>query len=282
VERKWRKKDAMLPSHRVALLKVLPYLCLAALAPVSPAQFSNQAIPHESQDLFQRQISWDENQPSEKNPNGLFFQFSKTDETTTPGKRLAHYRAYVLGAPESKRYTLTVWRLGSDTRVLSNEVYVNAKGLLMVRQPSPEQENRDFVGDDELRLTVQAARAEPVRYALASSDKEFLVYGTLVPFPRENTDKGCRLEVRLALFDATVVVFYAEGLPANEEIPFQLLSANVSRAGKFNVNAQGHAVTTGLPYTGGKERGSFTVSLSTKDCSVAVDLPWGAGSYHPL
>jgi hypothetical protein len=250
--------------------------------PASPAQFPKQLIPQETQDLLQRQISWDENKPSEKNPDGLYFQFSKTDETTASGKRVAHYRAYILGAPEGKRYTLTVWRIGTAPRILSNEVYVNAKGLLMVHKPSPEQEDSDFVGQDEFQLVVQAAQAEPVRYALASSDKKFLIYGTMVPFPLADTDRGCKLEVRLAQTDATAVLIYADGLPANAEIPFQLLTGGESKTEKFSVDAQGHAVTAGFPSLDRNENGSLRVNLTTTKCSVAVDLPWGEGSYRPM
>jgi len=235
-------------------------------------------MPQETQGLFQRQISWDENSPSEKNPNGLYFQFSKTDETTSSGKRVVLYRAYVVGAPENKKYTLTVWRLGSDPRILSNQVYVNAKGLLMAHKPSPEQENSDFVGDAELQISVQAVQAEPVRYALASSDKALLVYGTVVPFPLTDTDRGCQLEVRLAHSDATAVLIYADGLPANAEIPFKLLSADKPEMGKFRVNSQGHAVETGILSTSGNDRGMLKVSLAVPECSATVEIPWGKGS----
>jgi hypothetical protein len=272
----------MFPPPRIALLKALPCLCLAVLAPVSVAQSSKLPVSYETRDLVQRQISWDENSSGKFNPTRLYFQFSKTDETTSSGKRVAHYRAYVFGAPQDKRYTLTVWRIGSDPRILSSNVYVNAKGLLMVRKPRPEQENSDFLGDDELQLAVQAARAEPVRYALTSYDKELLVYGTVVPFPREDSDKGCRLEARLAVPDATAVLIYADGLPANAEIPFQLLTGGEPGTGTFSVNAQGHAVTLGNPSTGGKDRGTLRVTLATMECSVAIELPWGQGSYHPL
>jgi hypothetical protein len=232
--------------------------------------------------MLQRQISWDENSPSEKNPNGLYFQFSKTDETTSSGKRVVLYRAYVFGAPENKKYTLTVWKIGSDPHTLPGEVYINAKGLLMKKKPNQEQENSDFVGDDELQLAVQAARAEPVRYALTSSNKEILVYGTVVPFPSEDIDRDCRLEVRLAQPDATAVLVYADGLPANTVVPFQMLSDDKPETGKFSVNAQGHAVETGILPTGVKEIGTLKVTLSSTECSVAVEIPWGEGSYHPL
>jgi hypothetical protein len=223
--------------------------------------------------LVQRQISWDENRPSEKNPAGLYFQFSKIDEKISSGKRVAQYRAYVFGVPESKKYTLTVWKVGSEPHLLSSGIYVNAKGLLMVHKPHPEQLNSDFVGGDEFHLDVQAAQAEPVRYSLTSTDKEILVYGTVVPFPREDTDRGCQLEVRLALSDASAVLIYADGLPANTVVPFQLLSVGDPETRKFNVNTQGHAVSTVFPSSYGKESSSLKVTLTTAECSVAVDLP---------
>jgi hypothetical protein len=262
-------------------MKALPCLCLAFLMPASPAQIPKQIIPQETQELLQRQISWDENKPNEKNPNGLFLQFSMTDEKTSSGKRVTHYRASVLGAPENKKYTLTVWKIGSEPRIISSEVYVNAKGLLMVHKPAPGQENSDFVGEDEFRLAVQAARAEPVRYAIASSDKKFLAYGTLVPFPLKDTDRGCQLELRLAVSDASAVLIYADGLPANTEIPFQILSVGKPETRKFSVNAQGHAVTPAFPTSAEMASNSLRVTLTTTGCSVAVELPWGNGSSPP-
>jgi len=91
----------------------LSIFCLAFFAPVSSAQASKQTIQDQTQDLFQRQISWDENRANGKNPAGLKLQFYKTDETTASGKRLAHFRAYVFGAPENKKYALTIWKIGS-------------------------------------------------------------------------------------------------------------------------------------------------------------------------
>jgi hypothetical protein len=276
------ENGAMLPPPRIALLNSLSFFCLAVLAPISLAQATKQTIPDQTQDLLQRQISWDENRPDVKNPAGLQLRFFKTDETTASGKRLAHFRAYVSGTPENKKYALTIWKVGSDPHPLSGSVFVNAKGLLMLHKPRPEQEDSDFVGDDEFHLATEAARGEPVRYALASTDKALFISGTVVPFPVEDTNNGCRLEVRLALPDATAVLIYADGLPANAEIPFQLVSAGKQETRKFSVDSQGHAVSAGLPLVDGKDRGSLRVTLATTECSTAVEIPWGKGSYHPL
>jgi hypothetical protein len=276
------ENGAMFPPPRIALVNFLSIFSLAFLVPVSFAQASKQTIQDQAQALIQQQISWDENRSNGKNPAGLKLQFFKTDETIASGKRVAHFRAYVSGAPENKKYALTIWKIGSDPHTLSGNVFVNAKGLLMLHKPRPEQEDSDFVGDDEFHLATEAARGEPVRYALASTDKALFISGTVVPFPIEDTNNGCRLEVRLALPDATAVLIYADGLPANAETPFQLVSAGKQETRKFSVDAQGHAVTADLHFASGGDKGSLRVTLSTTVCSAAVEIPWGKGSYHPL
>jgi hypothetical protein len=127
---------------------------------------------------------------------------------------------------------------------------------------------------------VQAARGEPIRYALASSDKQLFISGTLVPFPLVDQGQGCRLEVRLAMPDADAVLISADGLPANADVPLQLVSAGVAETGSFHADAQGHAVTTDLPFVANLDSGSLRVTLVTQNCSAAVEIPWGKKSYH--
>lgn len=274
----------MMQSPRIARWNLLFVFCLATFAQASPAQTLQPTASDEVRNLLQWQISWDTAGPGGKNPSGLHFQFFKTDEMAASGKRLVRYRVYVPGVPENKKYSLTVFKIGSDPHILSNNVYVNAKGLLMAHKPRPEQENSDFAGDDEYQLAAQGARGEPVRYSLASADRELVIPGTVVPFPLEDTgtNTGCRLEVRLALPDATAVLIYADGLPANTELPFQVVSTGEPETEKFNANDQGRAVAAAIPSTNGSKQGTLRVSLAIPECSAAVELPWGEGSYHPL
>ena len=270
----------MLSPPRNTLVESLSVFCLVLFLPFFSAHAAKRTTSKEVQDLLQRQMSWDENTRNGKNPDGLHFQFFKIDETGSPGKSLVTYRVYVPGVPESKKYALAVWRIGSDPRPIPGDIYVNGKGLLMVHKPNPGQEDSDFVGDDELHLAVQAAQGEPIRYALASSDKQLLIDGTVVPFPLEAKGQGCRLEVRLAMPDADAVLISADGLPANADVPFQLLSAGQTETGNFHTDAQGHAVTTDLPFVANLDSGSLRVTLVTKGCSTAVQVPWGKKSYH--
>ncbi len=269
----------MLPPPSSTLVKSLPVFCLVLLLQFSSAHAAKRTSSKEVENLLQRQISWDANQTNERNPDGLHLQFFKIDETGSPGKSLVTYRVYVSGTPVSKKYALTIWRIGSEPRAVPGDVYVNGKGLLMVHKPGPGQEDSDFVGGDELHLAVQAAQGEPIRYALASSDKQILITGTVVPFPLEAKDQGCRLEVRLATPDAEGVLISADGLPANADAPFQLVSAGVTDTASFHADAQGHAVTMGLPFVAGLDRGLLKVTLVTQECSTAIEVPWGKKSY---
>lgn len=286
----------MLPSARIQLLKISPCVCLVLLASCSLAQTSRQALPPvligvkptvtEGTDMravLERQIGWDDNLPGEANPRGLQFQFSKIGDLNLPQGHFVNYRAYVHGAAENKKYSVGIWKVGADIQILPAEVYVNARGLLMDHKPRPDQENKDSVEEeDELDLALQAAHGEPIRVVLASADGKVMIPGTIVPFPIESKDKNCRLEIRLASPDAEAILIYADGLPPNTEVPFQSVSAGEAGQGKFTVNASGHAATADLPYVEGKASGVVKETLTTKECSVSVEIPWGKGSYHPL
>ena len=272
----------MFPLPRTTLAKALSCLSIAFLIPFSNAQDSKRLLSDEQQNLIQRQLSWDANLPGKLNPAGLSFQFFKTDERTFSDRHLVSYRAYVPGAPENEKYSLTIWKLGAEPHPLSGAVYVNAKGLLMTHKPRPDEENSDFLGGSELEFDVQAARGEPVRYALSSTDHELLVTGTVIPFPLKDADGSCALEVRLVTPDADVVLISADGLPPNTEVPFDISVAGTPEMEKFNTNANGHAVTSAIPPAIGKDPGSLKVTLATTGCSTAVELPWGKGSYHPF
>ena len=232
---------------------------------------------------LKKQVGWDDNLPDSTNPGGLQFHFSKIGDLNIPQGHLVNYRAYVRGAAEKTKYFVGVWKVGAELQILPTDVYVNAKGLLMDHKPRPDQEDKDSVEeDDELDLAVEAARGEPIRVILVSADKKIAVPGTLVPFPIESEDKNCRLEVRLASMDGQAILIYADGLPPNTVVPFESNSAGEVVQNKFNVNAQGHAVAGDQPKVDGKDSGVVKETLSTKDCSVSVEIPWGKGSYHPL
>jgi hypothetical protein len=237
--------------------------------------------------MLNAQVGWDDALPGEHNPTGLHMQFAKIDsEAFLQGKTVGHfvrYRILVPGAPQDQTYALAQWKIGGQPQIAQTRVYVNANGLVLLHQPRPDQQDKDAVEpEDELEISLQTAAGEPVRYALTSADGKLIVPGTVVPNPIEKKSGNCRLEARLALPDAEGVLIYADGLDPNVDVPFQAVSEGEAHPSSFHTNAHGHATTVDLPYVKGKSAGVLKVTIAAKGCSVAVEVPWGKGTYKPL
>ena len=231
----------------------------------------------------QQQVGMDDHMPDTANPRGLQIQFKKMDELNLSQGHFIRYRAYVPAAQEGQRYSLAVSKIGAEVHVAYDMVYVNAKGLLMVHKPRPEQENLDTVEDaDELDLAVQAARGEPVRFILATNDGKFLIPGTVVPYPIESHDSNCHLEARLGAPDGEAILYYIYGLDPKSKVPFQLSSTGYEGNGTFTANSDGHAVSIDFPEMDGSQPGTSKVTVAVKGCSTSVEISWGKGSYHLL
>jgi hypothetical protein len=206
--------------------------------------------------------------------------FKKIDEQVMHGGRVAtRYRIYAEGAPENRVYAFGTWAIGKELSTDIRDIYVNGQGLLMIHDPTPEQELSFKAGDDELNVMPVTEIAEPVRYLFSGRDRQLMVYGTLVPHPVISVDKGCRLEVRIAQPDAKAVLIIADRFSAKAKIPLVLESEGVSVSEMLNTNADGHAVMAVFPYVPGKSQGMLKASAEGPGCLPSVILPWG-GAPH--
>jgi hypothetical protein len=262
-------------------------VCVGGLAPAMMFGQANSSpkLPEAAVKMLNKQVGWDDAGVSPKNPLGLRFRFVKIDEgrSSVPEAKghSMRYRVFVSGLTEGEKYSLGIWKIGSEMQMLSDEVYANNKGLLMVHKPRPDQENRSEVGrKDELDLSLQAAKGEPVRFVLASANEKLVVPGTIVPFPIQSDTGSCRLEARLGLPDAQAVLIYADGLPPNTTVPLESDSAGEAMPTSLQVNAKGHAATVDLPFVDGTVDGLLKVAIRIPRCNLSVEIPWGQGSYH--
>jgi hypothetical protein len=232
---------------------------------------------------MQQQIGLDNAPANERNPQGLRIQFQKIAELQLPEGRTVRYRLLIPGAPEKQSYTLAVWRIGVPVQYTPEQVYTNAKGLVMWHLPRPNQENKDSLDRaDEIEVDLRAARGEPIRYMLASPDGKLFFPGTIVPYPIENKDKNCRMEARLGFPEAEGVLVYVDGLAPGAAVLLQTVSQGEAHASQLIADARGHAVAVVAPSVAGTNVGVVRISVSIPACSVWVEIPWGQGSYRPL
>lgn len=268
---------------RFCVLSALLLLSSTALhgqAPKAPSDPTSQ-LPPVVVHMLNTQVAWDDGL---NHPNGPRLRFAKVDEVTRPEGHFIRYRIYAAGVPEGAPYILAAWVIGKkldDLNVLSSSVYVNHKGLLLTRKPNPNEEDSDTVGQDaEYDLGVQAADGEPLRFVLRSPDNKVLVPGTLVPFPVESADNGCKLSALLATPDGEAILIEGDGFAPNTDVLVQSNSEGEVRTSKQSVDANGHLQFVELPYVIEKDVGTLNDTISTKNCTVSVNVPWGKGTYH--
>jgi hypothetical protein len=163
----------------------------------------------------------------------------------------------------------------------THPVYVNERGLLMIRKPRADEETKLKVDDSaELDLMPLTVKGEPTRVVLSSLEKKVVIPGTLVPLPAISQDGDCKLEVRMALPDGLGVLIFADGFPPNAKIPLLSVSEGESINGLLATNSDGHAVTVDFPLVEGKSQGILRVTAQGKDCSPSVEMPWGEAPHR--
>ena len=242
---------------------------------------AGQQLPQAVVDMVKAQVQWDAGAADPTRPH---LEFVKFGELNRSDGHFTQFRIFARGVAERKQYALAIWKIGTaiqKLQVLSSPAYVNRKGLLLTRKPSADQEELESAEQGlEYDISVQAADGEPVRFALLSKDSKLIASGTLVPYPLQASDKGCRLSALLSAPEAEIVLVTADGFAPNTELGVEGDSAGELKQSQHKTDANGHVEFVELPYVVGKEAGMLTDAIKTPDCSVTLRVPWGKGSYH--
>ncbi len=222
------------------------------------------------------QLHWDNNSAGNLDRMGYRLRFEKADETQAPEGGVIRYRIFAEGTPEDKVYGLDIWEVGKLTNPTGQDVYVNAQGLIMTRQPRPDEEFASRLPGVEVIVSPKEISGEPTRYALISRDNGVTAYGTLVPHPVVSQVGGCRLEARVAAPGSAAVLIVADGFEPQTRLPMVLESLGEISNVDVVTDHDGHAVVAGFPFIQGKAQGTLKVSAEGNDCLPSVQLTWGS------
>jgi hypothetical protein len=147
-----------------------------------------------------------------------------------------------------------------------------------------------------VEIETTAAAGEAIRVALVTEDRKRAAEASAIPFPIENADKACRLQVILSIKDATLVLLDGTGFPASTPLKLVASTGSNSRELHPRSNAQGRIVIPLLTGAKGQTSGVTTVKFAginreptldtpkeeatpNPDCAPTVSYPWGEGSY---
>jgi len=154
-----------------------------------------------------------------------------------------------------------------------------------------------------VEIRAEVAPGEAVRVALIGQrekDGKPAQFGAAtdpVPFPMQNTDKGCTLQVVRGLKNAAMVLVEGTGFPANTTLKVDTATGTLTRAITARTNANGRFVIAALPALDGKDEGDMTVHMGgvvqipsleapktpvpVSTCNPTVSFHWGKDSYKP-
>lgn len=132
-----------------------------------------------------------------------------------------------------------------------------------------------------ITITATAAKGEAIRVALVASDHTHGAATSIVPFPIEAQDKGCKLDVILGTRDADLVLIKGSGFKQDKSYTFGSESYGQKHGITTTINADGTFITALLPMIPGHATGNTVIYYQSATCTPIVGFDWGKGTYKP-
>jgi len=209
------------------------------------------------------------------NSPGSTLTLKETGQKNVDRHTVVSYRLFASGLPKSQHLTLWTWNLGSGPQGVA-DAFVNAEGLIVNRLADPAHKT----SEDPIDFRIVAGRGEPKRVALTSDDWTLKAFAAAIPFPLEQTSGECRLSVEMAAPNYASVVLHGSGFQPGEALVVEFASGSEGGKQQASATSTGTYTATILPTVKGQNAGKARMALTSAKCHVAVQFPWGEGSYR--
>jgi hypothetical protein len=216
-----------------------------------------------------------------QNELGRKIQFKWGDARSEEGGRsrvnghtIIAYNLIATGLPRDVNCTLWMKPVGNNPQAVA-DAFINKNGLVVNLLADPAHN----VAEDPINLKVVAGRGEPKQFAVISNDGQYQAFGQVVPFPMEKTGGACNISVTMAGANYSGVFVVVTGLQPKED--FQTSQQSGSEATQTKETAAEDSSYSALifPFVKGHSSGKLRFKVAAKACAVAIEVPWGQGSY---
>lgn len=284
------------------------------LTPAEQAQLQQQEALRMALRLAAVEARWG---PEMSTP-GMTVTLAETGRTKAPdGSTQLTYHLTASGFSPGERLTLVRWPLGEAAKQLMSGLVLDTKGTVVCGAPAPSASapsaptlagqaapasppappcTTTMQPNQPVEIKATVAQGEAIRVALAGDTEKNLAATSMVPFPLENKDQGCRLQVILGVKDAAMVLVEGMGFPPNTGLKVDTTTGGSTRTLHPKTTADGRMVFAVLPEARGQDAGQTTVtfagvmhypSLETDKnppapdptCKPSVQFGWGKGAY---
>jgi hypothetical protein len=203
---------------------------------------------------------------------GSILTLKETSRNVINGRTVVSYRILASGLPKGQHFTLWTWNLGSEPQAEA-DAFINPEGLIVNRLGDAKQK------EDPIDIRAFAGRGERKRFAVTSDDWTLQVFAEAVPFPIEQTSNGCRLSVEMSAPNYEGVVLRGSGFQPGEALTINVASGPEGGKQQGTATPQGTYTAAIFPFVKGQKSGKASATITSPKCSVAVQFPWGDGSY---
>jgi hypothetical protein len=208
------------------------------------------------------------------NSPGSTLTLKETSRKGVDGRTVVSYRLFASGLPKGQHFRLWTWNLGSEPQAVT-DAFINPDGLIVNVLGDATRK----VSEDPIDVRAIAGRGEPKRFALTSDDQTLQAFAEAVPFPIEKSANGCRLSVEMSAPNYAGVIVRGSGFQPGESLTVELASGPEGGKQQTTATPTGTYTAVIFPAVKGQKSGKASVTITTPKCSVAVQFPWGDGSY---
>lgn len=249
-----------------------------ALTPAQQKAMRAKQILAEINNLARNQANWG---PAMSTPGTSLMLVDKGHKSIPEGTQVT-FALHATGFQPGQALTLLRWPLNQNVQQVATGLTVDASGQVICPEISQGDCLSSMQPGDPVQVKDLAARGEPLRVAIVAASGKKRAETTVIPFPIESTNNGCKLEVILGVKNAEMVLLEGLGFPKSSKVELHMVSFGQDRPVTAATSARGGLIVADLPAVAGHTSGTTTVSYHGAACSPSVSFPWGLDSYHPL
>jgi hypothetical protein len=249
-----------------------------ALTPAQQKALQAKQLLTEINDLARNQANWG---PAMSTPGASLTLTDKGHKSIPEGTQVT-FILHATGFQPGEAISLLRWPLGQNVQRVATGLTVDGNGQVICPEISQGDCLSSMQPGDPVHVDDVAARGEPLRVALVSANGKKRAESTVIPFPIESTNNGCKLEVILGVKNAEMVLLEGIGFPKSSKVELHIVSFGQDHPVTATTSAGGGLIVADLPAVAGHTSGTTTVSYHGSNCSPSVSFPWGLNSYHPL
>jgi hypothetical protein len=229
---------------------------------------------------------------------GMSLELKETGRKQTPSGTELTYQLIGKGFTPDMQLSLIRWALNQPITKVMSGIVVNSDGLAVCAPSAPAPAaptasaapadpnpappcTRSITPGTPIEITTTAAKGEAIRLGLVTADRKKGAAVSLVPFPIEGQDKGCKISVLLGSKDAELVLIKGDGFQKDATYTLGSESYGQKHPLTATINPQGHFMAAMTPWIPGHDSGDTVVYYQSSTCSPTVSFHWGKGTYKP-